>query len=220
MRAVVSGGRYLRSPVHFYDKEKNIVISVRKLAIISTILEATGVALMLLVMVSMNFTQTAAARPIAPTSVTIKKQVFEKRTIHGTPVHVSVPSLGISAGVKKGYYDADQRRWTISEHSAYFATTTNEVNDNSGNTLIYAHNSTWMFGPLHSVQMGAKAVVRTANGYEFTYRLIDVRHVEPTNLDAISKNHKPLLILQTCSGWFNQTRQLSYFELDSYKEVN
>lgn len=196
-----------------------MIISARRLAILSAALETAGIALMLFVVVSMSVEQDAAAQPVAPTAGTVKRQSFKETSIHGTPIYIDVPSLGISTPVKKGYYNASERRWTISDYTAFFATTTDEINNDSGSTLIYAHNSDELFGRLRSIKSDAKAIVRTANGYEFIYQLSGIENVYPTQTNKLEHEGKPRLILQTCTGWWNETRQLTYFNFVSYKKI-
>lgn len=196
------------------------MISARKLAITSALLEATGIILLVFALVSMITERTALASPVVVPGVSTQKTVYEKKTIHGTPTYISVPSLGIATVVQDGYYDANSGRWTITEDVAFYATISDEANNSSGSTFIYGHNSNAIFGKLRQVQADAKAIVRTDSGYEFTYKLTDFENVAPTDAGKLVYSGKtPRLVLQTCSGFWNETRQLTYFKLESYRKI-
>lgn len=191
---------------------------VRKLAITSILLETAGIILLAFVLVSFVQERAALAQPVV-INATQERPTYSSKTIHGTPVSVSVPSVGVDTSVVDGYYDAYSGRWSITEESAFFATITDEANSQGGSTFIYGHNSDKIFGNLRGIKEGALATVRTDNGYEFTYRFTGLEHVAPTEGDKLDYEGKPRLVLQTCSGFWNETRQLTYFTLESFKKI-
>ncbi len=190
---------------------------VRNLTTLAMLLETAGIALLVFVLVSLSNEQRAMAQPIVPTSV--ESPVYSKKTVHGKPVSITVPSLGIATDIDDGYYDTSSGRWTITEEAAYFATVSDQANNESGSTFIYGHNSDRIFGKLRGIQDEATATVRTDNGYEFTYKLTSYENVAPTDTQKLVYEGKPRLVLQTCSGFWNETRQLTYFTLVDYKKI-
>lgn len=139
--------------------------------------------------------------------------------IKGSPRHITVPSLGIDVAVADGSYDAHTGQWTLSEDSAFYGTPTTLINSDSGNTLVYGHNSEKIFGKLLQIQTGAEVIVTTDNGYKFTYTYQSTEAVKPTDTTPLAYTSKPRLTLQTCSGAWNQTRQMFYFDLKSYDKL-
>lgn len=139
--------------------------------------------------------------------------------VKGTPRHVNVPSLGIDVTVSDGVYNARTAEWTLNESSAFYATPTDPVNSQAGNTLIYGHNSEIIFGKLLKIQPNAEVTVTTDNGYVFTYVYTSTEAVKPTDTHSLMYSGKPRLTLQTCSGIWNQTRQMFYFDLKEYHKV-
>lgn len=139
--------------------------------------------------------------------------------IKGSPRHIIVPSLGIDVAIADGFYDAHTGEWTLSEDSAFYGTPTAPINSDSGNTLVYGHNSEKIFGKLLQLQPGAEVIVTTDNGYKFTYIYQSTQAVKPTDTTPLAHTSKPRLTLQTCSGPWNQTRQMFYFDLKSYDKV-
>lgn len=134
----------------------------------------------------------------------------------GIPRYISIPSLGIDTTVEDGYYNAKTGQWTISEASAFFATPTDEANSKAGDTFIYGHNSTKIFGKLLQIKPGAQAIVDTDSGAQFIYTFTSTAAVKPTDTRILDYSGTPRLTLQTCSGLWNQNRQIFYFDLKSY----
>ena len=137
----------------------------------------------------------------------------------GLPRSISISSLGINVPVLDGYYDARTGAWTLTEESAFYGTPTTPSNSESGNTFIYGHNSHAIFGKLERIAPNANAVVTTDTGYEFTYRFTSSENVKPTDVMALEYHGVPRLTLQTCSGFWNETRHMFYFTLDSYRKI-
>jgi len=139
--------------------------------------------------------------------------------IKGVPRHINIPSLGIDTDVVDGLYDSRNGSWTLSEDTAFYATITNPANSDSGNTFIYGHNSQKIFGKLLSIQNSAEVIITTDNNYMFTYVYLNTEAVKPTDVFTLDYSGKPRLTLQTCSGIWNQTRQMFYFELKNYHKL-
>jgi LPXTG-site transpeptidase (sortase) family protein len=129
------------------------------------------------------------------------------------PTHISIERIGLSVDVEPGYYDAVQQTWTASDTKAQFATNTPQPNETAGNTFIYGHNRSHIFGNLHNARIGDEAVV-TTSGKTYTYKLAKFKDVSPTDASLFSYKGKPVLTLQTCSGAWDQYRRLFVFDLE------
>jgi LPXTG-site transpeptidase (sortase) family protein len=136
----------------------------------------------------------------------------------GVPRHISIPNLNIEVPVQDGYYDIKTGKWTLSEEAAFFATPTDIANSKQGNTFIYGHNSNRIFGKLLQIKPGTQATVVADTGAQFTYTFTSTKAVDPTDTGVLQYSGTPRLMLQTCSGSWNQTRQIFYFNLTSYKQ--
>ncbi len=154
------------------------------------------------------------------TSVPTKTVTITPQAVTGTPVKISIPSVSISQPVDRGYYNASTGTWTLSYRSVYWASMTAPINSQTGNTFIYGHDVSKIFGNLLNAQIGAKAIVTTDNGYEFTYTLAKSVAVKPNDTSEIQQTDAPQLTLQTCSGSWYQYRQMFTFSLDGYKKVS
>lgn len=152
---------------------------------------------------------------IAPAGSTATSSDQPQGYITGMPVGVTIPSLGISLPIVPGYYDAKSQTWTLTTNKVQFATLTTQPNNQSGNTFLYGHARTNLFGKLPKIQAGAEAVVTTANGHTFYYTLDHTRVVDPSDSDAVlDYSGKPILTLQTCVGLLYQNRELLTFNLE------
>jgi LPXTG-site transpeptidase (sortase) family protein len=193
----------------------------KSLFLLSIFIFGAGVAIAAPLSISLLEQSQALSVPAANQPVVIAGSPISDapEVVKGSPRRISVPSLGIEVSVADGSYDAKTGQWTLSEDSAFYATPTNLINSDNGNTLIYGHNSQKIFGKLSHIQAGSKVTVTTDNGYEFTYQYTSNEAVKPTDVYALEYHGKPRLTLQTCSGVWNQTRQMFYFELKSFKKI-
>lgn len=137
--------------------------------------------------------------------------------IDGTPVHIAVPSVGISVNVIPGYYYPATKSWTLSPTHAQYATVTVKPNNKEGDTFIYAHDLPNLFYNLFKIVPGAQAIITTDNGHTFTYTFTSSTITTPSDTRLFDYKGKPILILQTCTGQWYQNRQLYVFD---YTEVS
>jgi LPXTG-site transpeptidase (sortase) family protein len=153
-----------------------------------------------------------AAKPAVHYQVS---QVVNKpvQIISGQPVHLSIPSQGISLDVINGYYNPKTQTWSLSTDKAQYATITALPNNKSGNTFIYGHNRWEVFYHLPRVQLGDEAIITTTNNHTFTYKLSSVKTTNPNDVSLFSYQGPPVLTLQTCTGLWYQNRALFTFQL-------
>ena len=144
------------------------------------------------------------------------KKLPVKEPVIGEAERIEVPSIAIDIAVRPGTYDPNTQTWTVDDSAAFVADTTVPVNDTNGTTLIYGHAKWGIFGALPDLQPGAEAIVHAAGGSRFVYTFESVSQVEPSDLSMLTAEGEPRLVLQTCSGLFDQHRTLALFAL---KEV-
>jgi len=139
--------------------------------------------------------------------------------ITGHPNHISIPSVSIDLPVINGYYDTKSGEWTLTDDKAQFATPTAEPNNIAGNTFIYGHALTVVFGRLTLIKPGAEVFITTENGYTFRYKFVETYATSPTDTSVLRYQGPPVLTLQTCSGSFWQNRQMYVFSLENYAKA-
>lgn len=144
------------------------------------------------------------------------KKSTAKEPVVGVAQRIEVPSIAIDIDVKQGGYDPITQTWIVDDTAAFIADTTVPVNDTNGTTLIYGHAKWGLFGALPDLRPGAEATVYAADGSRFIYIFESVSQVTPDDLSMLTTEGEPKLVLQTCSGLFDQHRTLALFSL---KEV-
>lgn len=140
-------------------------------------------------------------------------EVTKDIAISGKPVRLEVPAANINITIIDGAYNTNTGEWTLTDDKAQFALPTVQPNDQSGNTLIYGHNTWAVFAALHNLKQGAEAKIYTENGHIFTYKLRSSEVVDPTNTAIFDYEGAPQLTLQTCTGVWSEARKFFYFDL-------
>lgn len=140
------------------------------------------------------------------------------QTVSGNPSLIAIPSLGLNLEVIHGWEDT-KGNWTLTPDKAQYAIISPEPNNHEGNTLIYGHALTNIFGRLYLMQKGAAASITTDNGYVFHYVYEGTYAVNPHDWSVFEYKGAPILTLQTCSGTFYQNRQMYQFNLLSVDKI-
>lgn len=161
-----------------------------------------------------------------PTAATAHIYLPAKRTspppkdiVSGTPIKLLIPAIGFDKEIVPGIYEEEAKNWQVLPRDIHFAETSRFANNHSGNTLIYAHNNRYAFGPLKQLQTDDKAQVITDNGYRFIYRLLQTTDHVPSDISIFSYDGAPLLTLMTCSGAFNEIRTFYTFEFEAVEKL-
>jgi LPXTG-site transpeptidase (sortase) family protein len=150
-----------------------------------------------------------------PAAIEQAAQPLDPAAIAGKPVRLQVE--GIDIAIIEGIYNAQTGAWTLTDDKAQFALPTALPNDQSGNTLIYGHNTPRVFADLHALAPGAQARIYTDNDHVFTYAYRSSETVSPTATDIFAYTGSPQLTLQTCTGFWSEQRKFFYFELVAVK---
>lgn len=152
------------------------------------------------------------AAPITTKPVVINVHP-EKPLISGKPIHLSIPVVGIDLHVVDGFYNKTSRQWTLTGDKAQFATITTPLNNYAGLSFIYGHNNKQVLGRIKNIQLGQVAVLKTDQNQVFYYKFVKTEAVKPENTSIFNYSGDPILVIQTCSGSWNQNRQMYYFDL-------
>lgn len=134
--------------------------------------------------------------------------------VSGQPERILVPSIGIDVEVDSGNYDKDNITWNVSQNKVNFAVMTDLPNNKSGNTVIYGHNSKYIFKNLEDVKDGDRVYIQTKNGHSFEYVFISKKEINPNDVSILESSELPQLILLTCKGLLNEKRLVLTFRLN------
>ena len=142
-----------------------------------------------------------------------------KKIMAGLPSRIVLPDLGIDLPIDPGFYNPADKSWTLSGYRTHYAMVTTLPNNHDGNTFIYGHNNKYVFGPVKSIQPGQKALVYTQNNYIFTYSYVSTVGVEPDDTSVFDYSGPPILTIQTCSGNWNEVRQMYTFKFQNFNKL-
>lgn len=142
-----------------------------------------------------------------------------KKIMVGLPNRVVLPDQGIDLPIDPGFYDQSNNSWTLSGQRAHYAMVTTLPNNHDGNTFIYGHNNKNVFGRVKAIQPGQKALVYTQNNYVFTYSYVSTIGVEPDDTSVFDYTGPPILTIQTCSGNWNEVRQMYTFKFQNFNKL-
>jgi len=146
--------------------------------------------------------------------IELTKQNAEKPIIAGKPIRIVISDIGIDLTIDEGRYNDLDGSWTLSGYHAHFAVLSPLANDDSGNTFIYGHNNKYVFGPLKKINPGAVAQVFTDNKHIFYYTFGSTYAVTPDDTSVLDYEGSSILTIQTCSGAWNEKRQMYTFNFD------
>src|SRR5690606_34679106 len=113
--------------------------------------------------------------------------------------------------------DDSSQEWTLSDDKVQYASMTSLINNTSGQTVLYGHNTSAVLEPVRLVEAGDELLITTAGGHQFVYTYSHDRFVYPTDAAVMYEApDTPRVVLMTCEGWFSTTRRLLYFD---FKEI-
>lgn len=194
------------------EKVKRSSVFVASLTVIGGIFFAPYISLLPLPFSS------AKAQPGAAVAA-VRTEITDPTVIQGVPRSLTIPGLGVDVAINEGIFDPTSQLWTIDEDSAFYATPTSPINNDAGSTLLYGHNSDRIFGKLPKLAVGMEAIIETDSDYVFTYVYKNSEIVDPTNVSVLNYSGNPRVVLQTCTGFWNEHRQMFYFYLKEYRKL-
>lgn len=122
-----------------------------------------------------------------------KAYAFE---FNSPPNKIIIPSLNISLPVTTTKIINDT--WDVSYSSASFGETTT-IPGKLGNTVIFAHLMPHLFKSLPNIKKQDTIHIFTDKDW-FKYKVVEIKIVEPEDINVLMKNGKYELTLYTCIG--------------------
>lgn len=169
--------------------------------------------------VSLPSSDKIQAQAEIPKTIPVTDTAPEKVVQSGVPKRITIPKLNLDKEVLPGVYDTASQSWNVSDIGVHYAELSQPVNDSAGNTLIYAHNNRLAFGRLFILEPGDTVLIETANNLLFTYVFNSADDFDPQDTTLFTGTDSPTLLLQTCSGYFNEYRRLYSFSLQSVEKL-
>lgn len=129
--------------------------------------------------------------------------------VQSPPSKIELPSVDVSLDIVPGAYNATDKTWSIADGKANFATNTSLPSQQTGMSLLYAHDRKDGFADLEKLADKATAKLHNSDGIEltYTYHQEETKIYNPEDTSLFKSNDtKPRLVLLTCNDWLSSTR--------------
>ncbi len=137
--------------------------------------------------------------PVSSEIPTVDQSTFNPAFI---PEQITISSI-IDIPITVGDY-VDEK-WTDSQTEAvYYAGSATPLA--GGNTIIYAHNTSSLFGKLKQVTTGDVVALRLSDGTIRQYQVKSTNVVDPSQIEPLQPSQTEKLTLYTCSGFLDSQR--------------
>ncbi len=123
--------------------------------------------------------------------------------IESAPTDIRIPKLSLEIAVSPSVIENNV--WQMFDDRVAWLSTSSIPG--SGNTILYAHDRTGLFGNLYELKISDE--IDIYNGSWKTYKVVEIHGVTPTDINAVfgSENR---LTLYTCEGTFDEKRLVVY----------
>lgn len=142
-------------------------------------------------------------------------EVHENKRDVREPQAIDIPAIHLHKRVVAGEYDFSQNNWSISKEYAHFAVLSEVPNALEGTTVIYAHNSSELFGDIGELKKNDMVFLKTKIGKTFAYTYSHSEDVNPMDVSVFTGQGPSKLTLITCTGKNNSMRKLIYLDFVS-----
>lgn len=96
-------------------------------------------------------------------------------------------------------------RWEVAKNGASFLAASG-VPGRNNTIVLYAHNTSDRFGPIHSLVKGDKITLVTTNGKTYVYIVEKTEKVKPSEINILLPQDSETLMLYTSDGPLNFNR--------------
>lgn len=119
------------------------------------------------------------------------------------PVSLELPSLGLKLPVSETVIRDGIWQTSGSELSHL---TVSARPGQSGNIIIYGHNTDGVLGRLHKISVTDLVKITNRTGNIFIYKINNIKTVSPQSVEVVSPTEHELLTLYTCTGFLDSQR--------------
>lgn len=95
--------------------------------------------------------------------------------------------------------------WTISGDKTSYLDQSARPQE-SGNIILYGHNTKKILGNIRALKGGEEVVVTTEDGQTHLYQVSEIHEVEPNQTEYLEPTSREVLTMYTCSGFLDQKR--------------
>lgn len=124
-----------------------------------------------------------------------KALIFQKE--RSIPIRIVIPKISVDLPVKLASISGET--WETFSDSASFGVGSAFLDDEKGNTVIFAHAKTGFFSKLNDLSLGDITYVFSKHGW-VKYEVSEKIYVDPNDTKFLEGNYGKSLILFTCYG--------------------
>jgi len=132
----------------------------------------------------------------------------EKKSL---PVSITISDLNISLPIIPAKVENDN--WEMSYAGASYLTSSPIPGEN-GNSVIYAHNWTKLFGNLIDAKEGQDITISYADGTQKRFVIKSTSTVDPTESYVLGQTKDQRITLYTCTGFLDTKRFVAVANYD------
>lgn len=127
------------------------------------------------------------------------------------PIRIVIPRVAIDVPVVEAPVTGGL--WELSETSASHGQGSANPGE-KGNAVIFAHARDGLFGPIRDMKNGDAVYIFTKERW-FKYKIVDIKQVNPDQLEVIAPTGDETLTLFTCSGFLDSKRFIAVAKRDN-----
>jgi LPXTG-site transpeptidase (sortase) family protein len=128
------------------------------------------------------------------------------------PTNIAVPTVGINLPIYKS--KVVNNVWQTTDLGASYLTSS-PIPGSEGNSIIYGHNWTSLFGPLQNAKVGDKVIVTYPDHKKKTFVIAYTSIVSPDESSILAPSNDKRITLYTCTGLFDSKRFVAVALLQS-----
>lgn len=141
------------------------------------------------------------AEPVEASQIDLSLEAI----IDEKPLRLTIPNLNIDIKVEET--EIVDGTWSVPEHSAGFAEGSALLDEEHGNSIVFAHARDGLFRDLLSITDNAEITILGTSTL-YTYRVSSIEKILPDEIDKIKSFGDHHLTLFTCEGWNDEYRLL------------
>lgn len=126
-----------------------------------------------------------------------------RNTTFSYPTSIYVGNRETAIPVTQG--DIVSGEWQLSKTEAVHLSSSGYPG-NTGNIVVYGHNTSGIFGSLKQLSVGEHILLDTANGSRHVYTVANVFETTPKDTKILDSSDTEQLTLYTCTGFLDSKR--------------
>lgn len=119
------------------------------------------------------------------------------------PLRIIIPNAEINTNIKESYIE--KGTWQVHKKYAGFGLGSSFINEENGNSIIFAHARKNLFKTLDKAKVGSEVIVMGQDKI-YTYVVTKRDLISPKEVEVVTSGRETNLTLFTCNGDFDEER--------------